>query len=39
MAREHEQWVTRLFAALSAPELQQLWDLLGKLKQSAGGEK
>jgi DNA-binding MarR family transcriptional regulator len=40
MAREHEQWVTSLFAALQPQELQQLWDLLGKLKQaSAGSDK
>jgi DNA-binding MarR family transcriptional regulator len=37
MAREHEQWVTRLFAGLSASEQQQLWTLLGKLKQSSSG--
>ena len=35
MAREHEQWVTRVFAGLRADELQQLWALLGKLKQSS----
>ena len=39
MAREHEQWVTGLFAALQPQELQQLWDLLGKLKQSMSGDK
>jgi DNA-binding MarR family transcriptional regulator len=39
MAREHEQWVTGLFAALSGQELSQLWDLLGKLKQASGAEK
>lgn len=35
MAREHEQWVTGLFAALGPDELHQLWDLLGKLKQAS----
>ena len=39
MAREHEQWVTSLFAALSGQELSQLWDLLGKLKQASGADK
>jgi len=39
MAREHEQWVTSLFAVLSAQELRQLWDLLGKLKQASGADK
>ena len=39
MAREHEQWVTGLFAALDPKELAQLWDLLGKLKQSLGEQK
>lgn len=37
MAREHEQWVTSLFAALQPQEQQQLWDLLGKLKQASSG--
>lgn len=39
MAREHEQWVTGLFAALGPQELTQLWDLLGKLKQSLSDQK
>lgn len=39
MAREHEQWVTSLFAVLSAQELRQLLDLLGKLKQASGADK
>jgi DNA-binding MarR family transcriptional regulator len=39
MAREHEQWVTTLFAALSSHELNQLWDLLGKLKQAPDSAK
>ena len=39
MAREHEQWVTGLFSGLSPQELQHLWELLGKLKQSAGDDK
>jgi DNA-binding MarR family transcriptional regulator len=39
MAREHEQWVTRLFATLSGQELTQLWELLGKLKRASGADK
>ena len=39
MAKEHEQWVTGLFATLKPQELQQLWELLGKLKQASGGDK
>ena len=39
MAQEHEQWVTGLFAGLTAQEIQQLWALLGKLKESSSDGK
>lgn len=34
MARAHEAWVTELFGGLSAAQHKQLFELLGKLKQS-----
>jgi DNA-binding MarR family transcriptional regulator len=35
MAQEHEEWVVRAFAALSAREIATLHKLLGKVKQQA----
>jgi len=34
MARAHEAWVMELFSGLSAAQQAQLFDLLGRLKQS-----
>ncbi|MBX3600330.1 MAG: MarR family transcriptional regulator [Rubrivivax sp.] len=34
MAREHERWVVELFGGLNAAQLQQLFELLGQLKQT-----
>jgi DNA-binding MarR family transcriptional regulator len=34
MAREHERWVVELFGGLQAAQQQQLYELLGQLKQS-----
>lgn len=33
MARQHEDWIVQAFEGLSAPELDQLHRLLGKVKQ------
>ena len=33
MAAEHEGWIVELFAGLSAPELRQMYGLLGTLRQ------
>ena len=38
MARAHEAWVTELFSGLSAAQQAQLFELLGRLKQTIPAE-
>jgi DNA-binding MarR family transcriptional regulator len=34
MAEAHENWIAEMFGALSTPEVDELWNALGKVKQS-----
>lgn len=39
MAREHEDWIMQFFGSLDDTQLQQLYALLGLLKQHVAGIK